>query len=361
MPDSVQRHYQNYPYPDYPLIASVRRCDTYALNLEALWARFNRSLPSPDVKKILIAGCGTFAPYPWAVANPDVPITALDLSELSLKRARWHCLLHFRRNVLFRCGDLLDVEPAGDGFGLIDAYGVLHHLDDPVAGLKSLSRRLVTGGIVRVMFYSRYARREEDAIRRAFRLMGVRTPTAARKIMGRARPGSRLARYIASSDEAVTDSGIADALLHPCVRAYRIDELLEMIRQAGLIPLLFAHSGACENVEEEIIRLRALEKEYRSPGNFVLYLAAHPSKQLSDDGSNLIKLNPCLASVVGNFMPGRVNLPDRIGCGATSLGFRERRFLRRFSRPAYRGGLSDETLEAVNVYKRRLLLLEYSS
>ena len=88
MSDPVQTHYQSYPYPHYPLIASVRRCDTYALNLEALWARFNRSLPPPEAKRILIAGCGTFAPYPWAVANPDVPIIALDLSERSLRRAR---------------------------------------------------------------------------------------------------------------------------------------------------------------------------------------------------------------------------------------------------------------------------------
>src|SRR5665647_440173 len=108
MTNPVQTHYQKYPYPTYPLIASVRRCDTYALNFETIWSHFNQTLPPPEAKKILIAGCGTFAPYPWAVANPDVTITARDLSEGSLKRARWHCLLHGKRNIVYRCGDLLD-------------------------------------------------------------------------------------------------------------------------------------------------------------------------------------------------------------------------------------------------------------
>ena len=186
MSNPVQTHYQSYPYPRYPLIASVRRCDTYALNLHAIWARFNGIMPPPEAQKILIAGCGTFAPYPWAVANPDVPITALDLSERSLRRARWHCLLHGRRNVDFRCGDLADDAALDGTFGLIDSFGVLHHMEDPLAGLKALERRLVPGGILRIMLYSRYARREEESIRRAFRMLGIDSPHAARGLLRRA-------------------------------------------------------------------------------------------------------------------------------------------------------------------------------
>ena len=179
----VQTHYENYPYPSYPLIASVRHCDTYALNLKALWARFNNTLPPLEAEQILIAGCGTFAPYPMAVANPDVSITALDLSKKSLRRARLHCLLHGKRNVTFRCGDLSEPNVIGDHFGLIDSFGVLHHMTDPLAGLKILARHLVPGGIVRIMLYSRYARREEESIRRAFRLLGIKSPDSARQLL----------------------------------------------------------------------------------------------------------------------------------------------------------------------------------
>lgn len=77
MSDSVRRHYELYPYPKYPLLASVRRCDAYAGNLAALWSRFNGELPPQAAQRILIAGCGSFAPYPFALANPGVPILSL--------------------------------------------------------------------------------------------------------------------------------------------------------------------------------------------------------------------------------------------------------------------------------------------
>jgi|SRR6185369_8041140 len=360
MSDPVQTHYQKYPYPHYPLLASVRRCDTYALNLHALWARFNRALPPAEANKILIAGCGTFAPYPWAVANPDTPITALDLSERSLKRARRHCLLHGRRNVVYRCGDLSDPAVIDGKFGVVDSFGVLHHLADPPAGLKTLEGLLVKGGIMRIMLYSRYARREEESIRRAFRLLGINSPRSARRLLGKAAAGSRVANYMAASDEAATVSGFADALLHPRVHSYRIDDLLEMISRTGLELLMFAHRDALENPAEEIERLRTLEKERRSPGNFVLYLGKNMTR--ADDGcrDGLIELNPCLVSAVSRFKPGTLRIPSRIGSVNPSLSYRDRAFLRRFITPVRRSELSADEAKKVAAYLRLLFLIEYS-
>ncbi len=359
MSNPVHAHYQKYPYPHYPLIASVRRSDTYALNLHALWARFNRTLPPPEAKRILIAGCGTFAPYPWSVANPDVPITALDLSERSLQRARWHCLLHGRRNVVYRCGDLSDQDAIDGTFGLIDSFGVLHHLDDPLAGLKSLEKRLVPGGILRIMLYSRYARREEESIRRAFRLIGIDSPRSARRLLRNAASGSRLANYVAASDEAATVSGCADALLHPTVHTYRIDELLEMIAHTDLEVLLFAHSGALEEPLEEIERLRTLEKDRLSPGNFVLYLGKNIREAGSSPGDGMIMLNPCLVSAVGRFRFGSLRIPARVGIVNPLLTGRDRAFLRQFVTPVRHSELSGDEAKRVAVYKRLLFLVEY--
>jgi SAM-dependent methyltransferase len=358
MSNPVQAHYQRYPYPHYPLIASVRRCDTYALNLHTLWARFNRTLPPPEAKKILIAGCGTFAPYPWSVANPDVPITALDLSECSLRRARRHCLLHGRRNVVYRCGDLSDQDVIADTFGLIDSFGVLHHLDDPLAGLKSLEKRLVPGGILRIMLYSRYARREEESIRRAFRLLGIDSPDSARRLLRNAAAGSRLANYLAASDEAATVSGLADALLHPSVHTYRIDELLEIIAHTDLGLLLFAHRDAREEPLEEIERLRTLEKDRLSPGNFVLYLGKNIRQTGNSLSDSMIMLNPCLVSAVSRFTFGSLQIHPRIGIGNPLLTGCDRGFLRQFVTQVRCSELSGDEAKRVAVYKRLLFLVE---
>lgn len=341
-------------------MASVRRCDTYALNLDALWTRFNGTPPPAAARKILIAGSGTFAPYPWAVANPGVPVTALDLSERSLRRARWHCWVHGKGNVAFRCGDLTDDAAVDGTFGVIDSYGVLHHLEDPLAGLLALERRLVPGGILRLMVYSRYARREEESIRRAFRLLGIRAPRDARRLLRNATAGSRLGDYVAAPGEAATVSGLADALLHPRVCTYRIDELLEMIAHTGLEPLLFAHGGALEEPPGEINRLRTLEKTRQSPGNFVLYLRRKDGSAAPGRSEGVLVLNPCLVSAVGRFRVGTLRIPPRIGCDNPPLTYRDRSFLRRFATPVRSVTLSGDDAERAAFFKRLLFLTEYT-
>jgi SAM-dependent methyltransferase len=358
MSDAVRRHYELYPYPHYPLLASVRRCDTYALNLTALWTRFNGIRP-PAATHILIAGCGSFSPYPFAWANPDARITALDLSQPNLRRARLHCLLHGRRNVTFRCGDLLDPGAVEGQFGLIDAYGVLHHLEDPLAGLRALGARLTEGGILRVMVYSRYARSQEESIRRAFRLLRVHEPVVARRIMARSRPGSRLAGFMDASDEANSTSGLADALLHPCVHTFRIDGFMELVRQSGLEPLLFAHGGALEDTGQEVERIRRMEAHKQSPGNFILYLGRQPAGRCTDDDASMLMLNPCLSAVVTGIRVGTQRIASRLGHDNPLLGRRERQFLRRFLCPVPWHSLSDDDRTAAARYCKALFLLRY--
>lgn len=359
MSEAVRCHYERYPYPRFPLLASVRPCDTYALNLTALWTKFNGELPPAAAHQILIAGCGSFSPYPFSVANAGAEITALDLSARTLRRARLHCLLHGHYAVRYHAGDLLDAAVAAGPFGLIDAYGVLHHLDDPVSGLRSLAARLVPGGILRVMLYSRYARREEESIRRAFRLLGIHDTAGAKEIIERAAKGSRLRAFMKGSDEVGFEAGLADALLHPCVRTFRIDELLELVRQTGLELLQFAHRGALERVDDEVSRIRRLEADRQSCGNFLLYLGHANKKSCQDSGESRLVLNPCLQGVVSPLQLGTVQLPARLGFENPPLGRRVRGFLRSFRTPRAPGSLDDEALAAVNIYKRAMFLLQY--
>ena len=359
MSEAVRHHYETYPYPSYPLAASVRPCDTYALNLDALWARFNGRLPPPEARRILIAGCGSFSPYPFAVANPRIPITALDLSRRSLRRARLHCLLHGRHTVSFTAADLCDRKAVDGSFGLIDAYGVLHHLEDPLEGLKALAARLTDGGILRIMVYSRYTRSEEERIRRALRFLKIREMDVIRRLLARAAPDSRLGRIRENSPEAPTASGLADALLHPCVHTYRIDECMELVNASGLQPLLFAHPMALENVDDELRRIRLLEVEGQSPGNYVLYLG-HGSRQEHRDGAgDYLMLNPCLRGCVGVLHFGTVRILPRLGHRPPLLGRGEKRFLRSFRRPVAWKTLPLTVRNTAEAYIQALFLLKF--
>lgn len=359
MNDDLRRHYERYPYPRYPLLASVPPCDTYALNLDSLYARFNGVLPPAAARRILLAGCGSFSPYPTSVANPGVPITALDLSRANLRRARLHAVLHGRFGIGWERGDILDPAAAPGEYGFIDCFGVLHHLEEPLAGLRALERRLAPGGILRIMVYGRGARRGAESIRKALRLLGVRDVPAVKRLLRRADRDSRLGSYAGNAPELSFESGIADALLHPRARTYRIDELMALVGETSLRPLLFAHRGALPDVPAEVERLRRLAAEGGDEPNFVLYLGRDTSGGcgLATDAS--LMLNPALRSCVGWLRVARDVIPPRLGRPNPPLGLGEKRFLRRFVRPVPVAALSAAERERARPFLDALFLLPF--
>lgn len=353
----VAGHYERHPYPHYPLVASVRRYDTYAMNLTALWARFNGELLPERQGRILLAGCGAFAPYPMACSNPKAEITAVDLARHNLRRARLHCLLHHRFNVKFLQGDLLDPSVTPGPYHFIEAFGVLHHLDDPVAGMRALEQRLLPGGILRVMVYGRYARQEAESIRRAMKLLQVKSVAGIKRLIRRAAPGSRLKNYFDYSWEAKTDSGLADLFLHPNVKTYRIDEFMEMVGQSGMKPLMFTHLDALADPVLEVKRLRELDRRRETQDNIICYLGRECNGVVPAAADSRLMLNPALQETV--FLPRlRAAVPiGRLGHGNPPLNWKACCFLRRFVKPVDEKDLTSADKELAERYLKELYLV----
>lgn len=356
MNDAVRDHYERHPYPRIPLLAAVRPWDTYALNLTALWARCNGSLLPVPRQRILLAGCGTFSPYPFGIANPGARITALDLSASTLRRARLHARLHGCRGIEFACGDLTDPAVAPGPFHLIDAYGVLHHLADPGAGLAALADRLIPGGILRLMVYSHGARREVESVRRAFRLLGMDDPATARQLVHRAPQGSRLARVVAELPEARSAAGFADAFLHPRARTYRIDQLMELLERTGLTPLLFTHHKASPDAATEVERLRRAEREGTIGHNYTLLVGKTVRGGSSWGTGSRLLLNPALQRAVSGFRLLPLRIDGRLGSANPCLDRAGRRFLRRFREPVAVELLTEAELSLAKRYCDALFL-----
>lgn len=355
MTDLVRRHYDRFPYPGVNMLAKVRPCDTYALNLPALWGGFNGVLP-PSSQAILIAGCGTFSHYPFSIANPDAGIVGLDLSEASLAKAKLHARVHRCENVTFLQGDLLQPEVAPGPFHFIDAYGVLHHLEEPLAGLHALADRLEEGGILRIMVYSRGARRTVESVRRAFRLLGITDTSAARWMFRRAARCSRLAGCIRSLPEAACDSGLADAFLHPTVHTFCIDDLMTLVSASSLTPLRFAHPGALPEIPAELERLRTAEAEDEIYFNYVLYLGKNCRGPAPVGNGSRLLLNPALRRAVSRPRLFPLSVDGRLGSVNPVLGRGERRFLRRFVRPVPVGELDAGDMVKAEPYLNGLFL-----
>jgi len=353
----VTGHYERHPYPHYPLLASVRRYDTYAMNLTALWARFNGELLPEHEGKILLSGCGAFAPYPMALANPKAQITGVDLAQHNLQRARLHCLLHRRFNVKFLQGDFLDPSVTPGPYHFIEAFGVLHHLDDPAAGMRALEQRLVPGGILRVMVYGRYARQEAESVRRAMRLLKVYDVAAIKRMLKKAAPGSRLRSYVDAAWEAKNNSGLADLFLHPNVKTYRIDEFMEVVGQSGLKPLLFTHLDALVDPQQEINRLRELDRRRETRANIICYLSRDCKGTADPSSDSCLMLNPALREAVSMFSLAAPVPIDRLGHDNPQLTWSVRRFLRRFVSPVKELSLSMTEKERAERYLRELFLV----
>lgn len=156
----VQNQYEHYPYPRW--IYS----DTYLLKtnmsgyLNSHKIKYLNIFKSLTKKKsILIAGCGTGKEAVEVRSLiSDIKITAIDLSKKSLSYAIRKSQQARQKDITFMHGDILKLNNLNEKFDCIMSNGVLHHMNDPVAGLASLSSSLKKNGLIKISLYSKLAR-----------------------------------------------------------------------------------------------------------------------------------------------------------------------------------------------------------
>lgn len=372
LPDAVRAHYEQYVYPQFPLWASVRTCDTYALNLDAWWARFNGERLLENGAKILLAGCGSFSPYPTAVANPQAQIVALDLSNANLRRAKRHSWIHGCFNVNFIQGDITRAPDSdslkGRQFHFIDCYGVLHHIPDVIAALNALHSLLKTGGLLRIMVYSQGARRSAQAIRTALRMIGIHTLSELKRLCRKAPDGSRFKNYLQANSEARFDSGLADLFLHPYARTYTLEQLLETLETTSFEPLQFIHWGALTDTNSEIKRLQKLEKSNELRTNFVLFAGRKQDAEIRAEWQNIksqqdpiIALNPVIARSLPRLPFILCNPQPKLGFANPAITLKSQRLLARFRMPVRKSAINPADRDQVEQYLQALFLIETAS
>lgn len=161
---AVQAQYEEHPYPRWRFLGEPQ-----ALTVDN---RIRRHLPhlrpeqrprlqagGRDTLDILIAGCGTGRNALWCAREyPGARMLAVDLSATSLAYAMMKAGDLRMHNIEFLQGDLLELPALARQFDLIESIGVLHHMEQPAAGLAALARCLRPGGWMRIALYSYIAR-----------------------------------------------------------------------------------------------------------------------------------------------------------------------------------------------------------
>ena len=363
----VQQHYEQHVYPQIGRFSSIRGYDAYVLNVETLWAHFNGEELAPKAARVLLAGSGSFSPYPTAVANPQGQITALDLSATSLARAKWHTRLHLHFNVEFIQGDLLEARRrfGKQAFHFIDSYGVIHHIADAAAAGQVLHDLLQPGGVIRIMLYSKCARRGIESARHALQLLQINEVVQIKQLYRKAAPNSRFRNCLDATPDAQFDAGLADLFLHPYAKNYSVDDLLLWLRDVGLEPLRFAHPGALPVVSDEIIRLRELERARQLNHNFVLFAGRIIDRKqrqiwqaMRNKGALSLRINP----VIKRFLPTlpfiSIQPAPRLGFTNPKIDYRGHILLASLKKPRALATFTPEQRVLVDAYRNAMFLLE---
>jgi SAM-dependent methyltransferase len=166
----VRGLYTKYPYPHYPLFASLKWGDGYLASSSV--AAHICGVERRPAERILLAGSGEALPYiirKWEPASRA--LSCVDLSSSSLWRARFR-LLADPRPASFYCEDLTTFLPKfSRTFSHVDSIGVLHHLEKPSHLIRLLAQSMRPGATARVMVYNTIARRWINDLSKSFRLL----------------------------------------------------------------------------------------------------------------------------------------------------------------------------------------------
>ncbi|MFT5180384.1 MAG: SAM-dependent methyltransferase [Alphaproteobacteria bacterium] len=246
----VKSQYEAYPYPERKPADEKKRLITGSpsnlveLNHYVFGGR--RDLTKP--LSVLVAGGGTGdAAIMLAQQMTDLGVPGevvhLDQSEPSQTIAQERAQVRGLDNIRFVRGSLLDVADIAPGpWDYIDCCGVLHHLEDPDAGLAALTGVLTPDGGLGVMVYGALGR---TGVYDVQDMMAVLAPPGdgddkARVALTRRLVDSLPATAWLNRNGLVRDHkeggdpGLYDLFLHARDRAYRVPEMAALAASAAL-------------------------------------------------------------------------------------------------------------------------------
>ena len=174
----------------------------------------------------------------YALREPDSRVTAIDISETSLNHTRDLQQRYDLGNLDIHRLPIESVQDLNRSFDMIVCTGVLHHLRDPVMGLRTLREVLSPHGAMRLMVYARYGRTGIYMMQQYCRLLGIIPSEEDLRGLGatlEALPADHpIADVLRKAKDFRHPEALADALLHPRDRAYTVPELYEWLDQCGM-------------------------------------------------------------------------------------------------------------------------------
>jgi tetratricopeptide (TPR) repeat protein/SAM-dependent methyltransferase len=173
---AVRDQYEHNPYPRWAKLPLSAEPDTIEGALRTLFPALPAGSATRDRCDVLIAGCGTgHCAIEAARRYRGARVLAVDLSLTSLGYAMRKTRELAITNIDYAQADILRLGALEQTFDVIEAGGVLHHLDDPFAGWRVLLELLRPGGFMYLGLYSALGRQHIVAVRQMIAERGYRS------------------------------------------------------------------------------------------------------------------------------------------------------------------------------------------
>ena len=244
----VSAFYDRFPYPGDPLQDGPPPGYNWRWCHDSVLAVVRGGLQSQDSSlgsiRILDAGCGTGVSTDYLChLNPGAEVLAVDISagalDVARERLRRSGGAEQVRSLRQEQRSLLDLEDEGC-FDYINSVGVLHHLRDPLAGLKALGQRLAPQGLLHLFLYADAGRWEIHRTQQALKLLdagiGADGLRLGRELLSDLPETNRLRRTHEQrwALDTHADANFADMYLHPQETSYDLERLMALIKSSGL-------------------------------------------------------------------------------------------------------------------------------
>ena len=244
----VSAFYDRFPYPGDPLQDGPPPGYNWRWCHDSVLAFVRGGLQSRDSTpgsiRILDAGCGTGVSTDYLChLNPGADILAVDISagalDVARERLRRSGGAEQVRSLRQEQRSLLDLDDEGC-FDYINSVGVLHHLRDPLAGLKALGQRLAPHGLMHLFLYADAGRWEIHRTQQALELLqagiGAEGLRLGRELLSELPETNRLRRSHEQrwALDTHADANFADMYLHPQETSYDLERLMALIESSGL-------------------------------------------------------------------------------------------------------------------------------
>jgi len=230
----VQQQYEENPYPRWVHLAGNVEpvtIDDY-LRTAIPGAAFV-PLDAGEAPEVLVAGSGTgWHPIEMTRKLLGARVLAIDLSLSSLAYAKRKTPAELAARLSYAQADILKLGALDRSFDVIDASGVLHHMAEPMTGLRTLLALLRPGGFMHLALYSELARRDVTAARKYVAEKGYR---ATADDIRRARQdilNSNL-RSVARAGDFFSTSDCRDLLFHVHEHQLTIPQIKSLIAETG--------------------------------------------------------------------------------------------------------------------------------